>query len=170
MFDIGWSELVVIGVVALIAIGPKELPAVLRTVGQYMGKVRRMASEFQSQFQEAMREAEMADIKKSVDEITESATKQFADFDPIGTVRKEIENLSQADPFKETPAGASPEAAPQSLPAPVSSEAAIPAPAHGEPAVAPEAPQPAPAPQPATETPDATHETAPAAKPSGSDA
>ena len=44
MFDIGWSELVVIGVVALIAIGPKELPGVLRTVGQYMGKVRRMAS------------------------------------------------------------------------------------------------------------------------------
>ena len=44
MFDIGWSELVVIGVVALIAIGPKELPAVLRTVGQYMGKIRRMAS------------------------------------------------------------------------------------------------------------------------------
>ena len=83
MFDIGWSELVVIGVVALIAIGPKELPGVLRTVGQYMGKVRRMASEFQSQFQEAMREAEMADIKKSVDEMTESATKQFTGFDPV---------------------------------------------------------------------------------------
>ena len=66
MFDIGWSELVVIAVVALIAIGPKELPAVLRTVGQYMGKIRRMASEFQGQFQEAMREAEMADLKKSV--------------------------------------------------------------------------------------------------------
>src|SRR6267154_3090887 len=100
MFDIGWSELVVIGVVALIAIGPKELPAVLRTVGQYMGKVRRMASEFQSQFQEAMREAEMADVKKSVDEMTESATQSFTDFDPIGTVRKEIESLS-SDPFKD---------------------------------------------------------------------
>src|SRR6188474_2665067 len=98
MFDIGWGELVVIGIVALIAIGPKELPGVLRTVGQYMGKVRRMASEFQGQFQEAMREAEMADIKKSVDEMTESATKNFTDFDPIGSVRKEIESLS-ADPF-----------------------------------------------------------------------
>ncbi len=111
MFDIGWSELVVIGVVALIAIGPKELPGVLRTVGQYMGKVRRMASEFQSQFQEAMREAEMADIKKSVDEMTDAATKQFTGFDPIGTVRKEIESLS-SDPFKDgaptTPASASP--------------------------------------------------------------
>src|ERR1700757_719827 len=52
MFDIGWSEFVVIAVVALIAIGPKELPGVLRMVGQWMGKARRMASEFQGQFQE----------------------------------------------------------------------------------------------------------------------
>ena len=56
MFDIGWSELVVIGVVALIAIGPKELPGVLRMVGQWVGKARRMAAEFQGQFNEAMRE------------------------------------------------------------------------------------------------------------------
>ncbi|MCD0421582.1 Sec-independent protein translocase protein TatB [Rhodopseudomonas sp. BR0M22] len=74
MFDIGWSELMVIGVVALIAIGPKELPGVLRTVGQWMGKARRLASEFQGQFQEAMREAEMADLKKSFDEVKEAAS------------------------------------------------------------------------------------------------
>ncbi|WP_375780926.1 Sec-independent protein translocase protein TatB [Bradyrhizobium sp. ma5] len=74
MFDIGWSELVVIAVVALIAIGPKELPGVLRMVGQWMGKARKMASEFQGQFQEAMREAEMADLKKSFDEVREAAT------------------------------------------------------------------------------------------------
>ena len=54
MFDIGWSELLVIGVVALIAIGPKELPGVLRAMGHWMGKVRRMASDFQDQFREAM--------------------------------------------------------------------------------------------------------------------
>ena len=66
MFDIGWSELVVIAVVALIAIGPKELPGVLRMVGQWMGKARRMAAEFQGQFQEAMREAEMAELKKGM--------------------------------------------------------------------------------------------------------
>ena len=159
MFDIGWSELVVIGVVALIAIGPKELPGVLRTVGQYMGKVRRMASEFQSQFQEAMREAEMADIKKSVDEMTESATKHFTDFDPIGTVRKEIDALS-ADPFKDTTpkdstptpataseaaASVSPEAAAPGLPVPLSPDATIPQPATAD-AIAPEAPQPVGAP------------------------
>jgi len=117
MFDIGWSELVIIGVVALIAIGPKELPGVLRTVGQYMGKIRRMASEFQSQFQEAMREAEMADLKKSVDEMTETANKSFGDFDPLGTVRKEIDSFANTDPLKDT--SSSPEAASPETPAPV---------------------------------------------------
>ena len=73
MFDIGWSELVVIGVVALIAIGPKELPGVLRMVGQWMGKARKMASEFQGHFNEAMREAEMADLKKSFDDVRDAA-------------------------------------------------------------------------------------------------
>jgi sec-independent protein translocase protein TatB len=74
MFDIGWSELVVIAVVALIAIGPKELPGVLRMIGQWMGKARKMASEFQGQFNEAMREAELADLKKSFDEVREAAS------------------------------------------------------------------------------------------------
>src|SRR6185503_15135188 len=74
MFDIGWSELVLIGVVALVVIGPKELPGVLRMVGQWMGKARKMAAEFQGQFQEAMREAEMADLKKSFDEVKEAAS------------------------------------------------------------------------------------------------
>ena len=53
MFDLSWTELLVLGVVALIAIGPKELPGALRALGHWMGKVRRMASEFQSQFNEA---------------------------------------------------------------------------------------------------------------------
>src|ERR1700749_2841115 len=74
MFDIGWGEIAVIAVVALIAIGPKELPGVLRMVGQWMGKARKMAAEFQGQFNEAMREAEMADLKKSFDEVREAAT------------------------------------------------------------------------------------------------
>src|SRR5512134_214215 len=74
MFDIGWSELVVIAVVALIAIGPKELPGVLRMVGQWMGKARKMAAEFQGQVQEAMREDEMADLKKRFEEVKDVAT------------------------------------------------------------------------------------------------
>ena len=142
MFDIGWSELVVIAVVALIAIGPKELPGVLRTVGQYMGKIRRMASEFQGQFQEAMREAEMADLKKHVDDMADAA-KGLTDFDPLADVKKEVESFgadplgtSTSTPTPET-ASASPEAAAQSVPAPVSPDTTIPSPD-----IAPEAPQP----------------------------
>ena len=138
MFDIGWSELVVIAVVALIAIGPKELPGVLRMIGQWMGKARKMAAEFQGQFQEAMREAEMADLKKSVDEMTDAA-KGFTDFDPLASVKKEVDSFA-ADPLATTPpASASPEAAAPGTPAPMSSDATIP---QSSPAIAPEAPQP----------------------------
>lgn len=94
MFDIGWGELVLIGVVALIVIGPKELPGTLRTLGQWMGKLRRMASEFQGQFQEAMREAELADLKKQVDDMTSQA-QSYANFDPVSEVRKELESTQQ---------------------------------------------------------------------------
>src|SRR6201989_904184 len=79
MFDIGWSEFVVIGVVALIVIGPKELPAVLRAIGQWTTKIRRMAGEFQSQFREAMRKPERADLKNSVDELSDAAKGITAD-------------------------------------------------------------------------------------------
>ena len=82
MFD--WNEIVLIGAVALIVIGPKELPAVLRTIGQWTAKIRRMAGEFQSQFQEAMREAEMADLKKQVDEVRDAAKVVVSSaFDPL---------------------------------------------------------------------------------------
>src|SRR5882724_7810754 len=94
MFDIGWSELVVIAVVALIAIGPKELPGVLRMVGQWMGKARKMAAEFQGQFQEAMREAEMADLKKSFDEVKEAAT-GFAGGNVMTSLQKDVGDALQ---------------------------------------------------------------------------
>ena len=94
MFDIAWGELLLIGIVALIAIGPKELPGALRTLGQWMGKLRRMASEFQNQFHEAMREAELADLKKQVDDMTSQA-QSYANFDPIGDVRRELETTQQ---------------------------------------------------------------------------
>lgn len=74
MFDIGWGELLVIGIVALVVIGPKELPGVVRTLGQTMAKLRRMAADFQNQFNEAMREAELADLKKDAEKLIESAT------------------------------------------------------------------------------------------------
>jgi sec-independent protein translocase protein TatB len=109
MFDIGWSELVVIGVVALIAIGPKELPGVLRSVGFWMGKVRRMAAEFQGQFQEAMREAEMSDLKKHADDLNNAAKQLTSDFDPYDTFKESTaakeSNASAPAPQPETGTG-----------------------------------------------------------------
>jgi sec-independent protein translocase protein TatB len=116
MFDIGWGELVVIGIVALIAIGPKELPTVLRTLGQYMGKIRRMAADFQGQFQEAMREAEMADLKKHAEDI-KSSVSGITNFDPMANTQKEIERAFEL-PEPEKPADVSTETAPAALPGP----------------------------------------------------
>ena len=93
MFDIGWSELMLIGVVALIVIGPKELPSVLRTVGRTITKVRRMAGEFQGQFQDALREAELSDVRKEIGDIADGARKTFPGtdvFDPLRSIREEI--------------------------------------------------------------------------------
>jgi sec-independent protein translocase protein TatB len=87
MFDISWTEFLLIGVVALIFIGPKELPAVLRTLGQWTRRIRSMAADFQGQFQEAMREAEMADLKKQVDDIAHD----IKSYDPLKDVRTDIE-------------------------------------------------------------------------------
>ena len=92
MFDIGWSEIAVIAVIALIAIGPKELPGVLRMVGQWMGKARRMAAEFQGQFQEAMREAEMADLKKTFDEVKEAASGIVSGDNVMTSLQKDVGN------------------------------------------------------------------------------
>jgi len=96
MFDIGWSEIAVIAVVALIAIGPKELPGVLRMVGQWMSKARKMAAEFQGQFQEAMREAEMADLKKSFDEVKEAAS-GFAGGNIMTSLQKDVTSALRID-------------------------------------------------------------------------
>ena len=97
MFGLGWGEVVVIGIVALIAIGPKELPTVLRSLGQWMGKIRRMANEFQGQFQEALREAELTDLKKHAEDITND----ISNFNPMADTQKEMEKaFEMPDPLK----------------------------------------------------------------------
>lgn len=84
MFDIAWSEFMLIGAVALVVIGPKDLPKAMRTVGQAIGKIRRMASEFQGQFNDAMREAELHDLKKQVEDVGGSVSSSLnTDFKPI---------------------------------------------------------------------------------------
>ncbi|WP_244670733.1 Sec-independent protein translocase protein TatB, partial [Rhodoplanes elegans] len=139
MFDIGWSELLLIGVVALIAIGPKELPGVLRAVGQWTGKMRRMAAEFQGQFQEALREAEMADLKKQVDELNDAA-RSIATYDPLAETAKSISAPTPITPETSSPETPTPPPAVTAEPLP----AALPAPEGVTPAPATEAPVAAP--------------------------
>ncbi len=118
MFGLGWGEMVVIGIVALIAIGPKELPTVLRSLGHWIGKIRRMANEFQGQFQEALREAELTDLKKHADDIAADVT----NFDPMADTQKEMEKaFEMPDPLAPTAPStstetATPSAAPSALP------------------------------------------------------
>jgi sec-independent protein translocase protein TatB len=90
MFDMSWGEVMLIGGVALIVIGPKDLPKALRTVGQVTAKMRRMAGEFQSQFNEAVREAEFDEIRREVDGVRKSAGTMGPVFNPVQTIRDEI--------------------------------------------------------------------------------
>jgi sec-independent protein translocase protein TatB len=131
MFDIGWSELVLIGVVALIVIGPKELPAVLRAIGHWTTKIRRMAGEFQSQFQEAMREAEMSDLKKQVDGLGDAVKFDPLDPDPLYPNPKEATKWepkkdsaadSKTDPKTGSETELAADATPDSASAAISSE------------------------------------------------
>src|SRR5215469_15840958 len=91
MFDISWTEFLLIGIVALIVIGPKELPAVMRSLGQWTRKIRSLAADFQNQFHEAMREAEMADLKKQVDDLASDVK----NYDPLKDVRADVEAIGK---------------------------------------------------------------------------
>lgn len=95
MFDIGWTELAVIALIALVVIGPKDLPKAMRTVGQYARKLRGMAREFQSGLDELAREAELDDAKKAIQSIS-NPKKTFSDaIDPTGEVAKEMRDLDK---------------------------------------------------------------------------
>jgi sec-independent protein translocase protein TatB len=97
MLDMSWGEIMVIGAVALIVIGPKDLPKALRTIGQVTGKLRRMAAEFQGQFNEAMREAELDEVKKQLQGVNDSVTSVGStNFNPIQTIRDELKTSIEA--------------------------------------------------------------------------
>lgn len=106
MFDMSWGEVLVIGGVALIVIGPKDLPKALRTVGQMTAKMRRMAGEFQSQFNEAMREAELEDVKKQIEGVNQSVSSLNTSFNPIQTARDELKGAIEKEPPKPAPSAA----------------------------------------------------------------
>jgi sec-independent protein translocase protein TatB len=69
MFDIGWSELFVIAVVAIIVVGPKDLPKLMRSIGHYAGKLRSVASDFQRQVEETMRESDIEEMRRAVESV-----------------------------------------------------------------------------------------------------
>ena len=89
MFDFDAGKLIIIGIVALIVIGPKELPRVMRQVGQMSAKMRRMAAEFRGQFMDAMREAGIDDVKADVAKLAEIA-KADAGIDPLAQIKAEL--------------------------------------------------------------------------------
>jgi sec-independent protein translocase protein TatB len=93
MFDLDISKMIIVGIVALAVIPPKDLPRVMRTVGQTIGKMRRMATEFQGQFMEAMREvereADLDSVKKEFQAISDQA-KIDTSFDPVGMMRDDM--------------------------------------------------------------------------------
>jgi len=82
MFDITSSKLLILGIVALLVIGPKDLPALLRTIGKYMGIIKRQAAEFRAQFDEAMRESEIHELKKSMESIQQETEASDNDHAP----------------------------------------------------------------------------------------
>ena len=100
MFDIGWSEMAVIAVVALFVIGPRDLPKVLRTVGRYANKVRAMAREFQSSIDEAVRDAELDEVKKQIESVARfDIGRSVSDtIDPGGTMRTAFDAKPPAKP------------------------------------------------------------------------
>jgi sec-independent protein translocase protein TatB len=87
MFDIAWSEMLLIAVLAIVIIGPKDLPAALRQAGKWMGAVRRMASDFQGQVNEAMKEAELDGLRQELNELKRTA-QGFTN--PVHTIRDEM--------------------------------------------------------------------------------
>ena len=127
MFDIGWTELLVIAVVAIVVIGPKDLPRVMRMVGQWTGKLKRMSREFQGQFNEALREAELEDVRKDVEAIgkglKEDVAKASQNVNSIGDDIRKAADVSTpaaaAAPSEPVTASETPPAAETPAPTPV---------------------------------------------------
>jgi sec-independent protein translocase protein TatB len=102
MFDITSSKLLILGIVALLVIGPKDLPALLRTIGKYMGIIKRHAADFRAQFDDAMRESELEQLKKDVEKMgTETeATMRAAELSvdkEVAAARQDVDALMAAD-------------------------------------------------------------------------
>ncbi|MDH3241472.1 MAG: Sec-independent protein translocase protein TatB [Alphaproteobacteria bacterium] len=109
MFDIGWMEMMVIAIVMIVIIGPKELPVVLHTMGRWIGRVRAMARSFQDSIEEMAQESGLDDVRREVDSITDydigGAIEKSVD--PGGEIRKELTHGGSED-LPKPPDGAAP--------------------------------------------------------------
>jgi sec-independent protein translocase protein TatB len=109
MFEIGWTEMLVIAVVMIVVVGPKDLPKMLRTFGKTTAKLRSMAGDFQKQFNEALKEAELDDVKKSVDSLKSlnpatEIKKQLNPFEKAAAdVRSGLDSLKPKPPEPASP-------------------------------------------------------------------
>ena len=126
MFDIAWSELALIAAVALIVIGPKDLPRVMRNVGQWTRRARTMAAEFQRNLDDMMREAELDEIRKEVEKVSPAEFK--ANLEKMVDV-KGIEEAVKIDPAKPAEPPATLESIPEATPAPIPEATPEPVPA-----------------------------------------
>jgi len=133
MLDMSWGEIVLIGAVAVIFIGPKELPNALRTMGKFMGKARTMAREFQNNVDDMIREAELEEVKKKVQSVQNVATGGLSGaiqnaIDPKGEIQKALAPPETLSPpaISELPPPPAPAPAPSVAPAPVETPAAVP--------------------------------------------
>ena len=91
MFDLGTTKLLLLGVIALLVVGPKELPGMLRTIGRYVGMMKRQAAEFRTQFDDAMKESELADLKQQVQDIGREAKSAVDEMQ--STLTKEVDSV-----------------------------------------------------------------------------
>lgn len=145
MLDIGWTELLVIAVILIVVVGPKDLPPMIRAFGKMTSRLRRTAGEFRAQFDEALREAELDDLRKSVDDVRNLNPKN-ALRDAINPLRQ-MGNEIKADLQKATTADAKAAAGvTSSEPAPAPAFPEMPSPLVGVPGeLAEPMPDPAPA-------------------------
>jgi sec-independent protein translocase protein TatB len=103
MFDFAWSELALIAVVALVVIGPKDLPRVMRTVGQWTRRARAIAREFQGSLDQMVREAELDEVKRHIDRATSfNVENEFRrTIDPAGDLQRSLDESVMTNPLAE---------------------------------------------------------------------
>jgi len=94
MFDLGWWELAIVGLLMILILGPKELPNAMRAIAKFLRKARRLAAEFQGHIDDLMRESELADVKKTVQNISQKDIGREIEkvVDPTGEFSAEIDS------------------------------------------------------------------------------